>query len=330
MKWSTPITIEKQIGYLQHGSPILLLGSCFAENVGEYLTRCKFDIEVNPFGTLYNPESIANGLERLINKQPFDKSELCHDGNLWYSYHHHGRFSQATAQATLDSINSSYNRAAEMLTRCQRLIITFGTAYVYRLASNGMTVANCHKQPSALFRRERLSVEEIVQRWDSIIARLQAIVPHCKILFTVSPIRHLRDGAHDNQLSKSTLLLAIEQLCKHHNDTCSYFPAYEIVLDELRDYRFYADDMTHPSAQAVSYICSKLVDTYFTDETRRIAERCEKIYRSLQHRPLNGCDNDAYRQFAENLAEQMRDIEREYPCISYQEEYNKLNKLTTL
>lgn len=330
MKWCTPITIEQQRGYLQHNSPILLLGSCFAENVGEFLARCKFDIEVNPFGTLYNPQSIANGLERLINRQAYQESELCHDGNLWYSYHHHGKFSQPTAQATLLDINRSYEKAADMLPRCQRLIITFGTAYVYKLASNGMTVANCHKQPASLFVRERLSVNEIVSRWKGIIEMLQAHAPGCKILFTVSPIRHLRDGAHDNQLSKSTLLLAIEQLCHAYSDICSYFPAYEIVLDELRDYRFYADDMTHPSAQAVSYICERLVDTYFTEPTRLLAERCEKIHRSLQHRPLNGCDNNSYLQFTEKLIKQMQDVEKEHPYISYQEEYNKLKQINTL
>lgn len=330
MKWFTPITIEKQTGYLQHGSPILLLGSCFAENVGEFLARCKFDIEINPFGTLYNPESIANAIERLISNRPFRENELCHDGNLWYSYHHHGKFSQTTVEATLDGINNSYERGVTLLANCQRLVVTFGTAYVYRLASNGMAVTNCHKQPAALFTRERLSVSDIVQRWDDILTQLQAHAPQCKVLFTVSPIRHLRDGAHDNQLSKSTLLLATEHLCKLHSNMCSYFPAYEIVLDELRDYRFYADDMTHPSAQAVTYICNRLVDTYFTDETRQLAERCEKIHRSLQHRPINGCDNNAYRQFAEKLITQMKDIEKECPYISFQEEYNKLKQLNSL
>lgn len=330
MKWSTTIAIDKQKGFLQYSNPILLIGSCFAENVGEYLTRAKFDIEVNPFGTLYNPESITMGIERLMSNHPFSKDELANDGNLWYSYHHHGKFSQPTAQATLDVINSQYEQASKMLSRCQRLIITFGTAYVYRLKSNGMTVANCHKQPASLFTRERLTVEDIVQRWSQIITRLQAYAPDCKILFTVSPIRHLRDGAHDNQLSKSTLLLAIDRLCATYSDMCSYFPAYEIVMDELRDYRFYAEDMTHPSAQAIAYICSRMVETYFTEETQQLAERCEKIYRSLQHRPLNGCDNKAYRQFAEKLIAQMLDIEREYPYISYATECNKLKQLITL
>ena len=326
MKWNTPIAIEKQKGYLQHGSPMLLLGSCFADNVGEYLQKAKFAIEANPFGTLYNPESIANALERLMCGEEYTIEELQKSGDLWYSYHHHGKFSTPSAETTLRLINDSFTRAVAMLSRCERLIVTFGTAYIYRLAESGEVVANCHKQPAQLFVRTRLEADEIVARWDSLLKRLAYLAPQCKVLFTVSPIRHLSDGAHNNQLSKSTLLLAIDKLCKNNSETCSYFPAYEIVLDELRDYRFYADDMAHPSQQAIGYICERLCDTYFTDATRDIAERCLKIARSLQHRPLNGTDNDAYRQFAQRLIAQMQQAEQLHPCIDYCNEIEELKQ----
>lgn len=329
MKWYTPIEIKQQKGYLRHGSPMLLLGSCFAENVGDYLAHAKFDIDVNPFGTLYNPESIAICLERLMARERFTIEDLHYDGVLWYSYHHHGKFSQPDAGSTLENINHHFDKSVAQLARCERLIITFGTAYVYRLAESGMTVANCHKQPTTLFTRKRLTTEEIIARWSGIIERLKGLNTQCELLFTVSPIRHLRDGAHDNQLSKSTLLLAIDALCQRYSDRCSYFPAYEIVLDELRDYRFYAEDMTHPSSQAVAYICNKLAESCFTDETLRLAERCEKIYRSLRHRPINGTDNTAYRRFTERLTAQMRALETEYPCISFAEEYKQLQPSNT-
>ena len=326
MKWNTPIVIDEQKGYLQHGSPMLLMGSCFADNVGEYLQKAKFAIECNPFGTLYNPESIANALDRLMSGCEYQPDELLKSGDLWYSYHHHGKFSSTRAEETLRHINESFNRASSMLSQCHHLIVTFGTAYVYRLKESGMVVANCHKQPAQLFERTLLQIDKIVERWEKLLEQLSAFAPQCKVLFTVSPIRHMSDGAHNNQLSKSTLLLAVDRLCKNHPDRLSYFPAYEIVLDELRDYRFYADDMAHPSQQAVAYICERLSDTYFTNETRTIAEHCLKINRSLHHRPLNGTDNDAYQQFAQKLMAQMRQLEKTYPDIDYSKEIEELKQ----
>jgi len=320
MKWTTPITIKEAKGYLHHGSPILSVGSCFADHVADYLSKAKFDIVQNPFGTLYNPESIAMALQRLMSGTPYTQEELSKSGNLWYSYHHHGKFSQTSADATLQHINKAFTEGAEILPRCERLIITFGTSYVYRLASNGMTVANCHKQPATLFTRTRLQVDEIVSLWEPLLQQIGQYAPSCKVLFTVSPIRHLSDGAHENQLSKSTLLLAIDALCKCYSDMCNYFPAYEIVLDELRDYRFYAEDMAHPSAQAIAYVCQRLADSYFTDTTCTIAEECLKINRSMQHRPLNGTDNDNYRKFLNSLIDKMQQIAERYPVVSFQQE----------
>lgn len=326
MKWNTPIVIDEKKGYLRHGSPMLLMGSCFADNMGEYLQKAKFAIECNPFGTLYNPESIANALCRLMSRQEYRQEELLKSHDLWYSYHHHGKFSSTSSEETLAHINKTFNQAASMLSQCQHLVVTFGTAYVYRLKESGEVVANCHKQPAQLFERLLLQIDEIVERWDNLLQKLSAYAPQCKVLFTVSPIRHMSDGAHNNQLSKSTLLLAVDRLCKKHPDLCSYFPAYEIVLDELRDYRFYADDMAHPSQQAVAYIYERLSDTYFTNETRTIAEQCLKINRSLHHRPLNGTDNDAYQQFAQKLMTQMKQLEQTYPDIDYSNEIEELKQ----
>ncbi len=330
MKWNTPVIIELHLGYLQHDIPLLLMGSCFADNMGQYLTAAKFNICVNPFGTLYNPESIAHAIERLMGNRAFTSEELSTNGNLWYSYHHHGDFSQPTQEDTLNAINTAYNQAANLLPHCQRLIITWGTAYVYRLKENGSVVANCHKQPDALFTRNRLSVEEITSRWSKLLVQLHRYAPQCKVLFTVSPIRHLRDGAHDNQLSKSTLLLAVEALCNQCPEMCSYFPAYEIVMDELRDYRFYAEDMTHPSQQTIAYLRERLADTYFTPETKALTEVCLKIDKGLQHKPLKGRNNEAYRTFATHLLQQMNQITEKYPYIDYDAERKELEHYLSL
>lgn len=327
MNWTTPVIIKEEKGYLRHGSPMLLMGSCFAENVGMYLNDAHMDVVVNPFGTLYNPESLAMALHRLMIGKPYVVEELNENGEIWYSYHHHGRYSHATATDTLAHINASYLQAVGQLPRCERLIITFGTAYVYRLKSDGRVVANCHKQPASLFTRSRLNVDEIIALWRELLDKLFDYSPRCQVLFTVSPIRHMSDGARDNQLSKSTLLLAVDALCKLYPDRCHYFPAYEIMMDELRDYRFYAEDMTHPSAQAVSYICRRMVDTYFTDETKQIAEKCIKVKRGLQHRPLNGSQSQSYKQFAAGLLRQVEQIEQMHSCITLENEKIELKKI---
>lgn len=326
MKWSTIVNIAEHKGFLTHSDKMLLIGSCFTENIGQLLQQSKFDVDINPFGTLYNPESIAMGLRRLMEQRPFTLDELNNDGGLWYSYHHHGAFSSYNSEETLAHINRRYEYAANQLPQCQKLIVTFGTAYVYRL-ENGKTVANCHKQPASHFKRNRLSVAEIVSEWEALITQLIQYAPQCDILFTVSPIRHLSDGAHNNQLSKSTLLLAVEQLCHTHPDKCQYFPSYEIVMDELRDYRFYAEDMAHPTPQAVSYIYQRLQDTYFDNDTTNIATECSKIYRSLSHRPLKGTNDEKYKDFVAKLIAQTLEIEKKHNCINYEAERTQLKQL---
>ena len=327
MNWTTPIAIKEEKGYLHHGSPMLFMGSCFADNVGLYLSEARMDIEINPFGTLYNPESLAMALSRLMRGDEYKACELCNSGELWYSYHHHGKYSRSTIDATLQCINIDFVRARNMLPRCERLIVTMGTAYVYRLKSNGAVVTNCHKQPAALFTRERLTVEAIVNQWNELLDALFVYSPQCQVLFTVSPIRHLSDGAHDNQLSKSTLLLAVDELCRRFPDKCRYFPAYEIMMDELRDYRFYAEDMTHPTPQAVNYICERLAAAYFTDETQTIVDKCRKVQRSLQHRPLNGVESKSYKQFVAHLLQQIEQIEQIHTCLCYEREKIELKKI---
>lgn len=276
--------IEKK-GIINHQNPIILMGSCFTDNIGKKLQDALFNVDINPTGILYNPASIANAInEILINKQYTAKDLFQrNDDSRYYSYNHHSDFSSINKDRMLENINNRISEANKIIKQPSTLIITFGTAYIYSLKETGSIVANCHKQPASTFDRRMLSIDEIVTMWDALISKLKNTNPSLNIIFTVSPIRHLADGAHDNQLSKSTLLLSIAELCKKYSDIV-YFPSYEILLDDLRDYRFYAQDMTHPSSVAVDYIYSIFSQSFFDKNTIQLSEECESITRRIHHK----------------------------------------------
>lgn len=299
MEFRTAIKPLSRQGVIDHLKPMMMLGSCFSDNIGARLTNDLFDVEVNPFGTLYNPASIASALRRIISGVPFGSDDIFEHENRYHSFAHHSRFSSTNAETVLSNINTRLQAAHEQLRRAKVLIITFGTAWVFRLRTTGETVSNCHKLPAAMFTRERLSVNEIIEEWSVLINDLKAFNPNLNIIFTVSPIRHLADGAHDNQLSKSTLLLAIDCL------KSEYFPSYEIMLDDLRDYRFYAADMSHPSDVAIDYIYSLFSQSYMTDATRELARSCARITRRLTHRPMT--DNVAAIESFQSSTKQILD-----------------------
>lgn len=275
---------------------MMLLGSCFAEYIGERLHDYHFPVDVNPFGIQYNPYSIASSVERLIDGKPYTADELFRDGNLWHSFAHHSSFSHTDSDRCLQQINSRLLPAATLLREADRLIFTWGTSWVYTLAGSDRVVANCHKLPAARFDRRQLTVAEMCNRWGSLLETLFTLNPRVEILCTVSPVRHLKDGAHGNQLSKAALLLFTDELCRMFPSRCSYFPAYEIVLDELRDYRFYDTDMAHPSAQAVDYVWEKFAETYFDEATRTVNREWGHLLSALRHRPLTP-DRESYRKF---------------------------------
>ena len=267
---------------------------------------------MNPFGILYNPFSIADALERLMDGTLFDAPELFQHNGLWHSFAHHGSFSSASPEQTLTMINGRLETAHEALKHCRHLFITFGTAWIFRLKSTGQVVANCHKLPANEFIHERISTDAFVDRWMPLMHRLHQYNPDLQILFTVSPVRHLSDGAHENQLSKATLLLLVERLCKESNT--SYFPAYELMLDDLRDYRFYAPDMTHPSQTAIDYVWERFSDCFFDEETRALMIEIDKINNELQHRPLFP-DSKAYQSFQQQTKKKIMMLQQHYPFI---------------
>lgn len=286
MEFRTIVDICGEVHHFRHSDSVMMMGSCFSDNMGERLRRVLMDVTVNPFGTLYNPSSIASALRRLMEGKAFDSCELFERDGLWHSFAHHSRFSGRDKSAVIDRINGSFWEAARRLRSADHLIVTFGTAYVYRLAETGEVVANCHKLPAAEFLRERLPVDAIVEEWNSLLSELRRLNPGLRVTLTVSPIRHLADGAHGNRLSKAALLMAADALVSEE-EACRYFPSYEIVLDELRDYRFFAADMVHPSEVAVDYVAERFREACFSEEDRKRCGECERLYRRLLHRPMS-------------------------------------------
>ncbi len=310
MNFRTVIDIPASIYKIRHDRGVMLFGSCFSNNIGRRLEDSMFNVSVNPFGTLYNPSSIANAITRIVDRRYFMDEELIEHGGLWHSFYHHSRFSSSNKAAILHTINSGLEKAGEDILSAGTLIITFGTAFVFNYKKTGATVANCHKLPAAEFARERLSMADIMAVWQPLCTRLLGEYQEMNIIFTVSPIRHLADGAHGNQLSKAVLLDAVDRLVARF-DRCRYFPAYEIVLDELRDYRFYAADMVHPSEVAADYVMQRFAETYYDEETAERAERCRKLHLMLNHRFLTDNESeikkfkDATIRYANKLAAEM-------------------------
>ena len=276
MKLQTVVDIKPSAWKIGYEDKILMVGSCFSDEIGEQMEERYLNVTCNPFGTLYNPLSIAQALQ--MTEMP---ALVEHDG-LWHSMAHHGSFSRPTKEEAEQAVRESIETMQRALADASVVIVTFGTAWVYEM--DGEIVGNCHKLPESSFTRRRLTVEEIIAAWKPILERY----PDKHWLFTVSPIRHIKDGLHENQLSKATLLQAVEQLV---NQPCmvdtSYFPSYEILLDELRDYRFYADDLVHPSSLAVHYIWERFVDTYCTNQTKNELVLQHKRWKHEHHIPLH-------------------------------------------
>lgn len=322
MDFRTKINIPQSDLQISHRSRILMFGSCFIENIGRLLIDNKFKANLNPFGVLYNPQSISQALRLLISEQVFTVDDIFEHKGLYHSFSHHSSFSHSDKEKCLEQMNSRLKKASDDLRQADILFITFGTAYVFQNKETGKVVGNCHKLPASHFDRYRLSIEDIVQDWSSLLKQLKEINPSLQIVFTVSPIRHLKDGAHDNQLSKSVLLLVIDQLCKS-DQSLHYFPSYEIVLDELRDYRFYNEDMVHPNSVAIRYIWERLVEAYMHNETCLIIDEWRKIFSALNHRPLN-VDSEEYKLFLRQTLLKLKAFDDKYPYICSEEEISDI------
>lgn len=314
-KFRTVIEIPKSDFKVSYHSKILMLGSCFVENIGNLLTQNKYNTSVNPFGVIYNPISVGNSLQILIDNKQFTEEDLNFSNELFFSYSHHGSFSHKNADECLKKINAKINTSSADLAGADLLFVTFGTAWVYELTDSGEIVSNCHKQPESIFNRYRLDVDEIVCFYKKLILSLSLFNPQLKIVFTVSPIRHWKDGAHGNQLSKSTLLLAVDQLVQLF-DHVSYFPSYEIVMDELRDYRFYHEDMIHMNSTSIKYIWERFTDTFMEKHTLDYMKKIQKIISAAQHRPFNP-NTESHQKFIQSTFLNMEILEKQLPNLSF-------------
>ena len=303
---------------INHADLFQLWGSCFADNIGKKLTECKFRCDVNPFGTLYNPISIATGIKELIHKKIYSENNLCFGNGQWFSYMHHSLFSSSQKEKCLERINSRLSLSREVLEKANWILFTWGSAWVYRLRSNHQVVGNCHKMPDREFVREKLEVNEIVATYIELLTEIKSINSQVKFMFTVSPIRHAKDGMHGNQLSKATLLLAIDKLCKESKD-CYYFPSYELMMDELRDYRFYADDMLHPSEIAINYIWECFSETYFDGNTMKAIESWGKIKKGIEHRPFD-VNSTAHQLFLREILLKIEQLKEKMPYLDVENE----------
>ena len=280
---------------------------------------------MNPCGIIYNPLSVANVLRLLVEGKRFEKNDLREVGGKWVSLFHHGAFSSADPDECLHRINDRLTKATGELRTLDLLVITWGTAWVYKYIPENIIVSNCHKIPSREFERSRLSVEDIVREYLVLIERLREINPGLRILFTVSPIRHWKDGAHGNQLSKATLLLAIDRL-REEIQHVYYFPAYEIVLDELRDYRFYAEDMLHVSGFTVDYIWERFLYSFISPEVFGLMNQIGRINKGVAHRPFEP-QSEEYQRLVKKMLAEIAMISRSYPMIDFSEEKRKLNEV---
>lgn len=293
IKLQTKVDLGKSKIGISFDDKILVLGSCFADNIGQKLIQAGLNVCLNPFGTLYNPVSVSNALERISEGRLFSKEDCVEMGagaGLICSFSHHTSFARKSCEDFLLEANDSIEKAHHFYKSCNKLIISLGTSWCYNLKSTGETVSNCLKRNASEFNRVRLSLPQIVEILSQMVLNLDSEergVPDKQIILTVSPIRHLADGAHGNQLSKSLLLLAAESLCQEFPSRVEYFPSYEIMMDELRDYRFYADDMVHPSGVAVNYLWERFIDFALLEKEKEKLLLNEKFYKQSLHRPLH-------------------------------------------
>jgi hypothetical protein len=318
MHFRTEIKVKPSYWAINYQTPTLLLGSCFAVNIGAKLQAAKLPVAINPFGVLYNPASIGNNVARLLSQQAFSPNELYQYRDLWLSFDHHSTFSSTDPAICQANINDNFAQTCHFLAKTRFLVITFGTAFIYKRQDTNQVVANCHQLPAAFFRRELLSVEQITAIWTPLIRQLLAQNPDLKLLFTLSPIRHWKDGAADNQLSKALLTVAIHQLIAQFSQQTTYFPAYELLMDDLRDYRFYESDMLHPNNMAIDYIWQKFREQYIYEaSSQQLMRQISTIVQAAQHRPRQP-NTESHRQFAQKMLHEIVLLEQQYPDINWE------------
>jgi lysophospholipase L1-like esterase len=314
MKLQTEIPLTKAINQIDYSRQLLLLGSCFVENIGDKLSYFKFQSVQNPFGILFNIKAIESLVARAIDNKKYTENDIFYLNERWQCYDAHSDLSANTKEELLDNLNNGLAVTFKQLNTATHVIITLGTGWVYRLKKNNQVVANCHKVPQKEFTKELLSVNTIQESLKRIIKLIKSINSNVQFVFTVSPVRHLKDGFIENQQSKAHLLTAIHHVVKQ--DSISYFPSYEIMMDELRDYRFYADDMVHPNSIAVNYIWEKFKKVWINPLVLDAINEVVIIQKGLSHRSFNS-ESEQHQKFLKKLADKITRIQEVYPFMKF-------------
>jgi len=315
MKLQTKIPLKRETqNLIDYKSNLLLLGSCFSENIGDKLSYFKFQSTQNPFGILFHPKAIENLISNTSNKKVYSSDDLIHQNEFWHSFDAHSSLSSASENELLNKLNSAISLTSKKIKEVSHIVITLGTSWVYRFIETDTIVANCHKIPQKKFLKELLTITEITESLVHSISLIKSLNSEVSITFTVSPIRHLKDGFIENTQSKSHLIAAIHTLVNKQN--VSYFPSYEIMMDELRDYRFYAEDMIHPNNTAINYIWGKFIDTWFSEETKSTMKEIDEIQKGILHRPFRE-DSEQHQQFLLKLEHKKSSLQERLPFINF-------------
>lgn len=310
MNFRTQIPLKKAHNQIDYDSSILLFGSCFSENIGDKLTYFKFQNTINPFGILFHPKAIENLITNAINEKKYTDKDVFFNNERWHCFEAHSELSNTSKEELIKKLNNNITSTHKLLNSSTHIIITFGTAWMYRHIETDTIVANCHKIPQKKFLKEIVSVDKITESLDAIIQLVKSANKEVRIIFTVSPVRHLKDGFVENSQSKAHLLAAIHQVVEPRNYT-HYFPSYEIMMDDLREYRFYKNDMIHPNETAINYIWQQFQNTWIDEKSTDLMTEIDTIQKGLSHRPFN--ENSAeHQQFKEKLILKINQLKEQH------------------
>lgn len=316
MQFTTKIPVQKSTFPIDYDSKVMLLGSCFAENMGKKFDYFKFQATTNPFGIIFNAVSLEKLIRRAVENRTFTENDIFFHNDLWHCYEVHSELSNLDKDAFLESLNDIIRSTNKQLNESTHIIITLGTSWVYRNIETNEIVANCHKVPQKQFTKELLSIHQTEESLQSIISLIHSVNPNCNFIFTVSPVRHIKDGFAENTLSKAHLIAAIHKTITNHKSQITYFPSYEIMMDELRDYRFYAEDMLHPNQTAIDYIWIQFFENYISESVFGLMKEICSIQKGLQHRPFNP-NTESHQKFVLTLEEKMKRINERLPTIQF-------------
>jgi len=315
MKLQTQIPLTPQQNQIDYESKILLMGSCFTENIGEKLAFYKFQQLQNLFGIVFHPVAIEKLVTRAINGDLFNEADIFRHNEQWHCFEVHSKLSTNDKTAFISNLNTNLENLKVYLEKASHIIFTFGTAWIYRFIESDAIVANCHKIPQKKFLKELLSVEEVSAAIENTSTLIKTVNPHATVITTVSPVRHIKDGFVENMQSKAHLLAGLHETIAEQN-RAFYFPSFELMMDELRDYRFYEEDMIHPNNLAISIIWERFKKVWIALETEQLQKEIETIQNGLQHKPFNP-SGEAHKDFQKNLQKKIVAVQQKLPSVKF-------------